>query len=362
MKRSSKKKYIIIGGAALAVCILIATILLTAGNASDKRVKELLAVGDRYLSELDYEQAVASYQAVIEIDPRNVDAYLGMAEAYLGADDMEAALAALTKGYELTGDERLAVRLEELQSRQREAKEQADRAAAWDDFNAAVDELCEIPTFSPSIPFYLSDAEREAIFRPYAQKAESLLEQYPEAEILYERASWFYMMLGELDRAHEMRRLGYELQGSEYLNPEGYEYVSEDGAYMSRYDAYGREIYKFWGTKEISYEYNDKNRVSVEIVVNHEENVVPARSETVYVYDAEGKLAEKREVQYYDMEGSLYSSSVESYEYIGGNTMSGKREVTYYWGGDSTYSYSGTLTYDEYGFGWTQVEWIEDVE
>lgn len=79
------------------------------------------------MDELDYGQAVVAFHKAIEIEPRNVDAYLGLADAYLGMGDEETTLAALEAGYETTGDERLQERIDEMRAtaveREREAAE-----------------------------------------------------------------------------------------------------------------------------------------------------------------------------------------------------------------------------------------------
>ena len=45
-------------------------------------VGELLDLGDKYLRELDYEQAIMYYTRVIEVEPNNVRAYIGRGDAY----------------------------------------------------------------------------------------------------------------------------------------------------------------------------------------------------------------------------------------------------------------------------------------
>ena len=44
----------------------------------------LLDFGEKYLLEMDYEQAIVEFTKVIGIDPRNVRAYVGRADAYMG--------------------------------------------------------------------------------------------------------------------------------------------------------------------------------------------------------------------------------------------------------------------------------------
>lgn len=87
-------------------------------------------LGDKYLSEMDYEEAIVAFNQAIEIDPRSVDAYLGLVDAHLGAGDYESAAAALQQGYDLTGDERLESKLKEVNSEIARLKEEEERRKA----------------------------------------------------------------------------------------------------------------------------------------------------------------------------------------------------------------------------------------
>lgn len=112
-KNKNKK---IIGMAVAALAVLAAVIIgIVASKGNDgAKLQKLLDTGAKYLAELDYEQAVAVYNEAIALDPKSVDAYLGLAEAYLGMGDTEAAIAALEAGYEATGDQTIGDRLAEL--------------------------------------------------------------------------------------------------------------------------------------------------------------------------------------------------------------------------------------------------------
>lgn len=96
IKVSSKRgrgRKILIGVVAVIVIALVAVLaVLLPKSAEAKKVSENLDLGDRYLSELDYEQAVVAYLAVIEIDPKNVDALIGLADAYLAQGEYEEAI------------------------------------------------------------------------------------------------------------------------------------------------------------------------------------------------------------------------------------------------------------------------------
>ena len=61
-------------------------------------IQELLDLGEKYLLELDYEQALVQFLAVIEIEPMNPRGYTGAAEAYTGLEQPDDAIAILQQG------------------------------------------------------------------------------------------------------------------------------------------------------------------------------------------------------------------------------------------------------------------------
>lgn len=60
--------------------VLILTVLTSCAEpAGSSTVSETTALGERYLLEFEYEQALVEFNAAIEIDPVNVTTYLGAA-------------------------------------------------------------------------------------------------------------------------------------------------------------------------------------------------------------------------------------------------------------------------------------------
>ena len=112
-KKLSIIKWGIIGGiAAVSAALIVGVNLFRAPASSLSRQLEL---GQRYIEEQDYESAIIAFNQVLEIDPKNVDAYLGLAEAYVGMNDLQTAVNILQKGYDLTGDETMKEKLDEVQ-------------------------------------------------------------------------------------------------------------------------------------------------------------------------------------------------------------------------------------------------------
>ena len=61
------------------------------GKVSEKKHYEQLDLGYKYLSEMDYEQAEVVFENIINIDEKNYEAYLGLAEVYTAMDEPEMA-------------------------------------------------------------------------------------------------------------------------------------------------------------------------------------------------------------------------------------------------------------------------------
>lgn len=101
----NRKKWEIIGA---ILIILIAIIIgISIYNTPKNRLLRQIDLGQRYLEEQNYEQAIVEFDKAIAIDPMNADAYLGKAQAYEGMGDFEQALETLWAGCEQTGDEQI---------------------------------------------------------------------------------------------------------------------------------------------------------------------------------------------------------------------------------------------------------------
>ena len=92
--------------AVIAAFVAIVAITLPA-SVNEQDIVSMIETGQKYLSELNFSQAIAEFCKVIEIDPKNVDAYLGLANAYIGNDENDKAIEILEIGLAETGDIRL---------------------------------------------------------------------------------------------------------------------------------------------------------------------------------------------------------------------------------------------------------------
>ena len=76
----------------LVAAVLLAVMLLTACASGASKAADKIELGQKYLTELNYPEAVASLTEAIRLDPDNIQAYMGRAEAYLALGEYEKAL------------------------------------------------------------------------------------------------------------------------------------------------------------------------------------------------------------------------------------------------------------------------------
>jgi len=91
----------------LLISILLVFILLVSCSTKEREMtaQEYLDLGEKYLLELNYEQAIVMFTRVIEIEPRNERAYLGAAQAHIGMGDEDKAVEVLRLGLAATESE-----------------------------------------------------------------------------------------------------------------------------------------------------------------------------------------------------------------------------------------------------------------
>ena len=117
MQKKSKIIIISVVSAILLVVGVFTAIALTGQkNNVEKEVGEKLSLGQKFLLDLEYDKAVAEFQAVIDIEPKNVDAYIGLADAYIGMGEEEKAIETLEKGLSETDDETIRAKLDEIKT------------------------------------------------------------------------------------------------------------------------------------------------------------------------------------------------------------------------------------------------------
>ena len=78
------------------ILLVLAAGMLFLIFAPGPRMKWALSMGEKYLTECDYTQAVTMFSRAIRVDARSEPAYLGRAEAYIQLNQPAAAVEDLT--------------------------------------------------------------------------------------------------------------------------------------------------------------------------------------------------------------------------------------------------------------------------
>lgn len=102
----------------LFITIFVTAIAITVGvsaaaqnRSATRQAGKRLELARKYVSDLDYEQAILEYEASIKIDSKNVDAYLELANLYIAANRTEEAESLLAKASDIfEGEEKNRIR------------------------------------------------------------------------------------------------------------------------------------------------------------------------------------------------------------------------------------------------------------
>lgn len=101
MKTTVQKRTALYMFLALLVIITVGgTIIANTSVSVDKQ----LMLGEKYLLNLEYEKAIITFEKILQVDKKNVDAYLGMADAYIGLEELDKAEAIIYRGLEEVQD------------------------------------------------------------------------------------------------------------------------------------------------------------------------------------------------------------------------------------------------------------------
>jgi tetratricopeptide (TPR) repeat protein len=204
--------------AGLAVLLLAIAMLLAACATGATDTAEKIELGQKYLTELNYTEAVAAFTEVIKMDPSNIEAYMGRAEAYKCLEQYNEAKADYTTAIEKT---------DEMPYTQAQAY--AGRAEVYDltDETEAAESDC-----SAAIALLDEDGvgEKENIAQAFIRELRIRVLQF-HAEVC--------MKLGLYDKAAEdyekLAELGVNMSEDAAADSSQQEAVSADGAYVWTY-------------------------------------------------------------------------------------------------------------------------------
>jgi tetratricopeptide (TPR) repeat protein len=109
VKSGNKVLYIILAILGVIIVILAAAIiyLMVTRFLPEKKIENHINLGQEYLEDEEYESAITEFNKVLDIDSENVEAYIGLSEAYEGLGKYEKAMKICKKGYEATDSKKL---------------------------------------------------------------------------------------------------------------------------------------------------------------------------------------------------------------------------------------------------------------
>lgn len=73
----------------MGIMFLVTLSLVGCGKSVEEQVQEQIDLGNKYMGEMNYEQAIVAFTKAIGLDRKCIEAYAGEIEAYQNLDDME---------------------------------------------------------------------------------------------------------------------------------------------------------------------------------------------------------------------------------------------------------------------------------
>ena len=105
-KGKNTKKLLAALGIAVVLILALVISVIAASGTSGKKLQAQLDLGNKYLDEMDYEQARVAFNTALEIDPKNADAYEGLIKLYAAEQDAQGIADTYLQAAEyLTGEE-----------------------------------------------------------------------------------------------------------------------------------------------------------------------------------------------------------------------------------------------------------------
>ena len=149
METKNNKKTIAIIGVVLALAVaLIAGVLVIQATPAGK-VKRQIKLAEKYLTEMNYEQALIAYSEAIKIDPKCEQAYLAMADIYIKQGEAEKAVAILEEGQKNIQTDAMTEKLEEVKKKAASAG-QTQQQTVETPTEAPTQATTEAPTETPT--------------------------------------------------------------------------------------------------------------------------------------------------------------------------------------------------------------------
>lgn len=89
--KENRTKILLLSGGIMAFLLIAVVIFLVSGYGKKTSYEYYLDLGERYLSEMKYEESVVAYSKAIELNPDCLDAFVGRGDAYFALNELEKA-------------------------------------------------------------------------------------------------------------------------------------------------------------------------------------------------------------------------------------------------------------------------------
>ena len=172
-------------GKAVAVTVIILLILALAGcgifyalkyYSPEAKTGRLIAQGNEFISEKEYDMAVDTFRASLELTPDSVEAYKGLVKVYEKTDDVDALMDVLEEAYKATKDKWFSKKLKSIEdelSSQEDTSDLPSETSPDDDGENSVSDRPGTPTLTMWCPVTEKDPQHQAFEEAIADMAET---------------------------------------------------------------------------------------------------------------------------------------------------------------------------------------------
>lgn len=101
MSSTNNKKKIAGIGIISAIIVMLSSIFIYASVVKPQKYSEYIDLGNKYLLEENYEEAILAFEKAIKIDAKSTEARVGAAKAYIGNNELDKAIEILEEAQEL---------------------------------------------------------------------------------------------------------------------------------------------------------------------------------------------------------------------------------------------------------------------
>lgn len=144
--------------------IVLTSIIMSTGCTKREKSNYLehLALGNRYLEDMDYENAAIAFQTAIKIEPKILDGYIELADVYIALEQQENALNILLDGADiyntLSENERTSEQNASYRTLQEKITALTLNAADWAEKETAAVELADSPVDKEQMQHLIKEA------------------------------------------------------------------------------------------------------------------------------------------------------------------------------------------------------------